>query len=67
MALLQRELTVTLGAYVLAGIPIAALLLAGRMSPLYAVPRGYLVRWWSRFALVIVAFAVLMSAAGLAA
>ena len=45
MALLQRELTVTLGAYVLAGIPMAALLLAGRMSPLYAIPRGYLVRW----------------------
>jgi hypothetical protein len=65
MSLLQRELAVILGAYVLAGIPIAALLLAGRMSPLYAVPSGYLVRWWSRFALVIVAFAVAMSAAGL--
>ena len=67
MALVQRELTVTLGAYVLAGIPIAALLLAGRMSPLYAIPSGHLARWWSRFALVIVAFAVAMSAAGLAA
>jgi hypothetical protein len=67
MALAQQELTVTLGAYVLAGIPIAALLLAGRMSPLYAIPSGHLVRWWSRFALLIVAFAVTMSAAGLAA
>jgi hypothetical protein len=65
MSLLQRELTVILVAYVLAGIPIAALLLAGRMSPLYAVPSGYVVRWWSRFALVIVALAVAMSAAGL--
>ena len=65
MALVQRELTVTLGAYVLAGIPIAALLLAGRMSPLYAIPSGHLVRSWSRFALVIVAFAVARSVAGL--
>ena len=67
MTLLQRELAVIVGAYCLAAIPIGAVLLAGRMSPLYAIPRGYLVRWWSRFALVIVAFAVVMSAAGLAA
>jgi len=65
MALLERELAVTLGSYVLAGIPIAALLVAGRMSPLYVIPSGHIVRWWSRFALVIVAFAVAMSAAGL--
>jgi hypothetical protein len=65
MALLERELTVTLGAYLLAGIPIAALLVAGRMSPLYSIPSGQVVRWWSRFALVIVAFAVATSVAGL--
>jgi hypothetical protein len=65
MAMLERELTVTLGAYVLAGIPIAALFVAGRMSPLYSIPSGHVVRWWSRFALAIVAFAVAMSAAGL--
>jgi hypothetical protein len=67
MTLVERELIVTLAAYLLAGIPIAACLLAGRMSPLYSVPAGHLVRWWSRFALLIVAFAVAMSAAGLSA
>jgi hypothetical protein len=65
MTLLQRELTVVVGAYVLAGLPIGAILLAGRMSPLYQVPGRHLCRWWSRFALAIVALAVLISAAGL--
>ena len=65
MGLLQRELTVILGAYVLAVIPIAALLVAGRLSPFYAIPNGQLLRWWSRFALVIVASAVAMAASGL--
>ena len=65
MTLLQRELAVIVGAYVLAGLPIGAIVLAGRMSPLYRVPRPHLCRWWSRFALVIVACAVLLSAAGL--
>ena len=64
MALFTRELTVILGAYCLAAIPIGAIMLAGRMSPLYRIPTGHLLSWWSRFALVIVAFAVVLSAAG---
>jgi len=65
MTLLRDEVTVLLGAYVLAAIPIGLIMLAGRMSPLYSVPGGQVVRWWSWFALAIVAFAVLMGAAGM--
>jgi len=65
MTFLQDELTVVVGAYALAAIPIGLIMLAGRMSPLYAVPAGNVVRWWSWFALAIVAFAVLMGAAGM--
>jgi len=65
MTLLQYELTVVVGAYVLAAIPIGLIILAGRMSPLYSVPGGHVARWWSWFALAIVALAVLMSAAGM--
>ena len=64
MALLQSEATVIISAYVLAAIPIGAAFLAGRMSPLYRMPDHWLCRWWSRFALLIVVFAVLLSAAG---
>jgi len=63
MALFQRELAVILGAYFLAAIPIGAMMLAGRMSPLYRIPTNELFCWWSRFALVIVALAVAISAA----
>jgi hypothetical protein len=65
MTLFQDEVTVIVGAYVLAGIPIGLIMLAGRMSPLYSVPGGHVLRWWSWFALAIVAFAVLMGAAGM--
>jgi hypothetical protein len=64
MTLFQRELAVILVAYCLAAIPIGAIMLAGRMSPLYQIPRGFVLCWWSRFALVIVAFAVVLSAVG---
>lgn len=63
MALVQRELAVILGAYFLAAIPMGALMLAGRMSPLYRIPTNDLFCWWSRFALLIVALAVAISAA----
>jgi hypothetical protein len=55
---------VIIAAYALAAIPVGAAFLAGRMSPLYRMPDRWLCRWWSRFALVIVAVAVLISAAG---
>jgi hypothetical protein len=63
MTLIQREVTVLLSAYMLAGVPVGGVALAGRMSPLYRLPTGELCRWWSRFALVVVAvFAVLKAA-----
>ena len=65
MTLLQDEATVVVGAYALAAIPIGLIMLANRMSPLYSVPGGHVLRWWSWFALVIVALAVLMGAAGM--
>ena len=64
MSLFERELSVIIGAYFLAAIPIGAMMLAGRMSPLYRIPTGYLCCWWSRFALVIVALAVVISVVG---
>jgi hypothetical protein len=60
--LLQRELTLIVAAHLLALIPIGALLIAGRMSPLYHVPTRQLARWWAWFALVIVVMAFLESA-----
>jgi hypothetical protein len=66
VTLVQHELVVVVGAYVLAAFPIGAILVAGRMSPLYRLPGTQIWRWWSWFALAIVAFAILMSAAGLA-
>jgi hypothetical protein len=52
--LIQREVTVVLFAYLMAGIPVGGVALAGRMSPLYRMQPGHLGQWWSRFALVIV-------------
>jgi hypothetical protein len=66
VTVVQNEVMVVVGAYVLAALPIGAILLAGRMSPLYRLPGEQIWRWWSWFALAIVAFAILMSAAGLA-
>src|SRR5262245_59792677 len=53
--LLQHELTVLVGAYLVAALPVGSLALASRMSPLYRISRTYLCRWWSRGALVVVA------------
>ena len=60
MSLLHRELTVILSAYVLAAIPVAGVLLAGQMSPIYRVPLRVVCRWWSwgALALVLVAFVI---------
>jgi hypothetical protein len=59
--LLHRELIVIVGAHLLALIPIAALMIAVRMSPVYAVPSEQLARWWAWFALIIVVTAMLGS------
>lgn len=54
--LLEAELIVVCLAYLMAGVPVGGLVLAGRMSPLYRVPRADLCRWWSWMALVIAAW-----------
>jgi hypothetical protein len=64
MKLLQYELTALLTAYLFAGIPVAGMLFAGRMSSLYRLPSSYLCRWWSRFALIFIAVAFAYRASG---
>ena len=61
--LMQRELAAIVGAHLLAVIPIGALMLAGRLSPLHEVPSRRLARWWAWFALVIVVTAIVGAAA----
>jgi len=65
MGLVQRELVVIVLAYLLAAIPIGGAVLAGRMSPMYQLPAERLCRYWSWFALGIVASTVVVAAAGL--
>ena len=60
MSFLVRLAVVVLYAYLLAGIPIVFIALAGRASPMYQVETQRLVRWWSWMALVFVASAVLV-------
>ena len=63
MSLLHRELTVILTSYLLAGIPIAGILLAGRMTPMYRVPLRVVCRLWSWAALALVLVAFVLAAA----
>ena len=46
------------GAYLLAAIPVAAIALAGRISPMYRRPTHDYLRWWSWGALLILVCAV---------
>jgi hypothetical protein len=46
-------------AYLLAGIPVGAFALLGRMSPVYSYSRNKLIVYWSWFALIIAASSVL--------
>jgi hypothetical protein len=62
MALLHRELSVVCSAYLLAGIPIAFVAIAGTWSPFYRQPFATLARWWSWMALVFVASALSFNA-----
>lgn len=64
MRLLEAELAITMTAYLMAGIPVGGILLAGRMSPLYRIPRNDLCRWWSRCALILAAVFVASAATG---
>jgi hypothetical protein len=48
-------------AYVLAGIPVAFIILAGLCSPLYRQPWDRLVRWWSWMACIVVASAAALT------
>jgi hypothetical protein len=50
---LEFEVFVILAAYLMAGIPVAGVLVAGRLSPLYRLRADDLCRWWSRCALLV--------------
>jgi hypothetical protein len=58
MRLLEAELVVLGLAYLMAGVPVGGIVLAGRMSPVYRLPASDLCRWWSWMAFVIAAWLV---------
>jgi hypothetical protein len=58
MRLLEAELVVLGLAYLMAGVPVGGIVLAGRMSPVYRLPASDLCRWWSWTAVVIAAWLV---------
>jgi hypothetical protein len=64
MRLLEAELVVVGLAYLMAGVPVGGIVLAGRISPLYRVPASDLCRWWSWMALVISAWFVARALTG---
>jgi hypothetical protein len=56
------ELVMKVGAaYLLAGIPIGAFALMGRMSPVYALPRRKLLHYWSWGALAVAEASILLA------
>ena len=59
MRLLEAELVIIGVAYLLAGVPVGGIVLAGRMSPLYRLPTSDLCRWWSRCACLVAALLLL--------
>jgi hypothetical protein len=62
MRLLELEVFAIVASYFLAGIPIAGVVLAGRIVPLYRLPTVYVCRLWSRMALILVASTIASSA-----
>jgi hypothetical protein len=61
---LELEVFVVLAAYLMAGIPVAGVLVAGRVSPLYRLRAEDLCRWWSRCALLVAAVYIARSVTG---
>ena len=59
MRLLEAELVIIGLAYLMAGVPVGGIVLAGRMSPLYRLPINDLCRWWSRCACLVAALLLL--------
>ena len=59
MRLLEAELVIIGVAYLMAGVPVGGIVLAGRMSPLYRLPTSDLCRWWSRCACLVAALLLL--------
>ena len=47
MRLLEAELVITGGSYLLSAVPVGGILLAGRISPVYRLALGDVCRWWS--------------------
>lgn len=48
-------------AYLLAGLPVGAAALAGRMTPMYRLERGVLLRWWGWGAVAIIVCVILQT------
>ncbi|HZO97311.1 MAG TPA: hypothetical protein VFB42_08065 [Gaiellaceae bacterium] len=63
VGLLEAELAIVGSAYLMAGVPVGGIVLAGRVSPLYRLPRADLWRWWSRCGCLVAAALILRSAA----
>jgi hypothetical protein len=64
MRLLELELFFVFAAYLMAGIPVAGMLVVGRVSPLYRLRAEDLCRWWSRCALLLAAAYIVRSVTG---
>lgn len=62
MRLLEAELLFIGLAYLMAGVPVGGILLAGRISPLYRLPSTDLCRWWSRCACLVAALLIAWAA-----
>jgi hypothetical protein len=58
------ELAIIGLAYLMTGIPVGGIMLAGRMSPMYRLPTSHLCRWWSRAALILVAGSLALHSVG---
>jgi hypothetical protein len=51
--LIELELWITGVAYLMSAVPVAGVVIAGRVSPLYRLPAADLRRWWSWSALAL--------------
>jgi hypothetical protein len=64
MRLLATEIVVLGLSYLLSAVPVGGIVLVGRMSPLYRLPRRDLYRWWSWCALLMTGCLLVRTLAG---
>jgi len=62
MRLLEAELIVLALVYLMAAVPVAGIVLAGRASPVYRLPTSDICRWWSRCALLLAIWLIVWTA-----